>query len=101
MLTIKSYLPVLKLSTFVFKILILFLIWCKFALKLAVLIAFLQQSIPIAEHFFRSFKIDIIIHPEPMPISSKLKLLVKGIIFKVSSIKCSVSGLGISTFLST
>ena len=60
---IKSYFPRLKLSTSVLKILILFITWCNFALILAIFIAFLQQSMAIAEQFFLSFKTDVIKHP--------------------------------------
>ena len=69
---IKSYLPVLKLSTSVLRILILFSILCNFAFIWAIFIAFLQQSIPIAEQFSLSFKTDVITHPDPIPISKSL-----------------------------
>ena len=49
---------------------ILFWILCKFALILAIFTAFPQQSMPVPKQFFLSFKIDIIKHPEPTPISN-------------------------------
>ena len=52
---------------------------------------------PIAEQFSLSFKTDIIMHPDPIPISKTLFFSFLEIIFNVSSTKNSVSGLGIST----
>ena len=99
MLRIKSYFPELKLSTSVFKILILFLMWCNFALIFAIFIAFSQESIPIAEQFFLSFKTEVITHPDPIPISKISFFWSLLIIFNASSTKNSDSGLGISTSL--
>ena len=98
---IKSYLPVLKLSTSDLKILILFSIWCNFALIFAIFIAFSQESIPIAEQFFLSFKTEVITHPDPIPISKINFFWFLLTIFNASSTKNSDSGLGISTFLFT
>ena len=98
---IKSYLPVTKLSTSDLKNLILFSIWCKFAFFFAIFIAFLQLSMPTAEHSILSFKIDVIKHPEPIPISKSFFFWFVDTMLKASSTKCSVSGLGIKTLLLT
>ena len=74
---------------------------CIFALYLANFIAFFDRSTPTPVHFFLSFNIEIIIHPDPVPISRIFffSLICKH--FNACSTKISVSGLGIKTFLLT
>ena len=61
----------------------------------------LDISIPVPLKFFLSFNIDNKIHPEPVPISRICNLESSSVYFITSSIKCSVSGLGINTSLLT
>ena len=49
----------------------------------------------VALHLCLSFNIEIIIHPDPVPISKIFPDLVKGKQFNACSTICSVSGLGI------
>ena len=59
------------------------------------------MSIAFPKHFGLSLRIDIIMHPDPVPISNKVLEELKLVNFKTSSTICSVSGLGIRTFLLT
>ena len=51
--------------------------------------------------FFLSFRIEMSIQPEPIPTSNKFILSLFFVNLKTSSIKTSVSGLGIKTSLFT
>ena len=79
--------------------LILFSKWCNFALVLATINAFRDISNAVALQFGLSFIKEIMIHPDPVPISNIFFDLSIGRHFKASSIINSVSGLGIRTDL--
>ena len=74
---------------------------CIFALYFANFNAFFEISIPTPVHFFLSFNIEIIMHPDPVPISSIFFLELILISLKTCSTNVSESGLGINTLLLT
>ena len=65
----KSYLSPLYLSTFELINFILLSTCCNFALIFAIFIAFFEISSPTPVDFGLSCNTDIIMHPEPVPIS--------------------------------
>ena len=66
---------------------------------MATFIALLDISIAVAVHFGLSLRMDIIMHPDPVPISNIFFDFLISIHLKLSSIIISVSGLGIKTEL--
>ena len=61
--------------------------------------ALIDISIAVATHLALSFNREIMMHPEPVPMSKIFFDLSIGRYFKLSSIINSVSGLGIKTEL--
>ena len=63
--------------------------------------AFLLISIAVPLNFGLSFSIEMIMHPEPVPISNTCLEVLNPVYLNTSSTICSVSGLGINTSLET